>query len=203
MGILAPEPMTTTTYWSAVPAHELEQRDWRDASATHRAVMALFDPDLPGPADQRRATAGILFRIDETPHGRFVLVQSGLAPTRPTPGTLTKDATPALHVPAGLRVQFRVAVNAIQRPGTGGTRCVPVEQISEWVATRLAPSLADVVVLNHRREVRGKGNHALQVDTVDGHATVSEPDKLADLLRTGVGRAKAYGCGLLTVAPLR
>ena len=43
----------------------------------------------------------------------------------------------------------------------------------------------------------------MQVDVVDGVATVADTGHLAELLVGGVGRGKAYGCALLTVAPIR
>ncbi|MEU6857793.1 type I-E CRISPR-associated protein Cas6/Cse3/CasE [Glycomyces sp. NPDC046736] len=38
--------------------------------------------------------------------------------------------------------------------------------------------------------------------TFDGVLTVEDPDKLRRALVCGIGRAKAYGCGMLTLAPL-
>ncbi|MFF3305438.1 type I-E CRISPR-associated protein Cas6/Cse3/CasE [Streptomyces sp. NPDC002908] len=38
--------------------------------------------------------------------------------------------------------------------------------------------------------------------TFDGRLEVTDPEKLRRTLRQGIGKAKAYGCGLLTLAPL-
>ncbi|BFO16736.1 hypothetical protein SHKM778_31240 [Streptomyces sp. KM77-8] len=35
----------------------------------------------------------------------------------------------------------------------------------------------------------------------DGTATVTEPDLLRAAVQSGIGRGKAYGCGLLSIAP--
>jgi CRISPR system Cascade subunit CasE len=37
--------------------------------------------------------------------------------------------------------------------------------------------------------------------TFDGSLTVTDPEKLRHGLCNGIGRAKGYGCGLLTLAP--
>ncbi|MFE9245960.1 type I-E CRISPR-associated protein Cas6/Cse3/CasE [Nocardiopsis sp. NPDC006938] len=37
--------------------------------------------------------------------------------------------------------------------------------------------------------------------TFDGRLTVTDPDALRSALTAGIGRAKAYGCGLMTLAP--
>ncbi|MFB8029464.1 MULTISPECIES: type I-E CRISPR-associated protein Cas6/Cse3/CasE [unclassified Streptomyces] len=38
--------------------------------------------------------------------------------------------------------------------------------------------------------------------TFDGRLEVTDPEKLRRTMRQGLGKAKAYGCGLLTLAPL-
>ena len=37
--------------------------------------------------------------------------------------------------------------------------------------------------------------------TFDGSLTVTDPEKLRHALSNGIGRAKGYGCGMLTLAP--
>lgn len=39
--------------------------------------------------------------------------------------------------------------------------------------------------------------------TFDGRLQVTDPDKLRRTLTAGLGKAKAYGCGLMTLAPVR
>jgi len=41
----------------------------------------------------------------------------------------------------------------------------------------------------------------LQMVTYEGHLVVEDCERLRHLLVSGIGRAKAYGCGLLTLAP--
>lgn len=214
MGVIAPEQVSTI-FWTAVPAHELRVRDWSDFDAVHRAVMSLFDPDLPGEADRHRATAGVLFRVDDTGTGRVVLVQSTVPATKPTPETVVKDVSAVLRIPPGTPVRFRVAVNAVARNSvtTDGHRRVierPLDEalVGQWLAGKLAPALEQVSVLHQQRAVHRprSGRHSarvMQVDVVDGVATVADTGHLAELLVGGVGRGKAYGCALLTVAPIR
>ncbi|UWE74467.1 type I-E CRISPR-associated protein Cas6/Cse3/CasE [Corynebacterium diphtheriae bv. gravis] len=42
----------------------------------------------------------------------------------------------------------------------------------------------------------------IQIDTVDGFGIVEDPELLNELILHGVGRAKAYGCGLLSVSEI-
>ncbi|MFS8202560.1 type I-E CRISPR-associated protein Cas6/Cse3/CasE [Streptomyces sp. CWNU-52B] len=40
-----------------------------------------------------------------------------------------------------------------------------------------------------------------QLTRFDGQATITDPDQLRHALLHGIGRAKAYGAGLLSLAP--
>jgi CRISPR-associated protein Cas6/Cse3/CasE subtype I-E len=46
-------------------------------------------------------------------------------------------------------------------------------------------------------------SHKLTLNIVqfDGYLQVIDPDKLLTALRQGIGPAKAFGCGLLSLAP--
>lgn len=62
----------------------------------------------------------------------------------------------------------------------------------------------DVRVSGRRRlsfQRKGAGWVTLQQVTYEGHLVVEDADRLRDVLLSGVGKAKAYGCGLLTLAP--
>lgn len=48
---------------------------------------------------------------------------------------------------------------------------------------------------------RGSGRVSLSVATFEGTLAVTDPDRLKAALTHGIGRAKGYGCGLLTLAP--
>lgn len=216
-------------FLTKVPQHELRRRaNWKgreSADDRHRDVMSLFG-DLPG---NPREQAQILFRFERLPgQAPTYLIRSDIRPSNPTPQTLTKTE-PEMRLEKGMVVAFRISINAIQRKSTGGIRPVPYDVPSDldldeddfqsaselpqvsmtpWLAQKLAPALADVTVLNHHREVLGgrrsggSSGKVIQVDTVDGIAVVGDVEALRALLAKGVGRAKAYGCGLLTIRPL-
>ena len=188
----------------------------------HRAIMGLFG-QIGGSTP--RQELGILFRL-ETPatEAPYFLVQSLQYPDRETlkkiSGAQCKDIE--LQVPpTGTPVLFRVAVNAVKRTSITDasnkrrTLIKPVEldgigspdsTISPWIANKLSPALNEVSVLNHRREVltdprdkKKPQSMTVQIDTIDGVATVADPSTLEEILTHGIGREKAYGCGLLTV----
>ena len=49
----------------------------------------------------------------------------------------------------------------------------------------------------------GSADVKLLAVTYDGRLHVDDPDKLRTILTAGLGKAKAYGCGLMTLAPAR
>jgi CRISPR system Cascade subunit CasE len=81
-----------------------------------------------------------------------------------------------------------------------GVGISPVDDVADWVTNKLTGALADVTLFSHDRSVVTSGKSALQLDVVDGYGLVRDPAALQSLLRVGVGRSKAFGCGLLTVA---
>lgn len=79
-----------------------------------------------------------------------------------------------------------------------------------WLQQKLSPALEDLEILNHQRAVLGAdrlgrrtaNTPTIQVDTVDGFARINDTELLQQLLFHGVGRAKSYGCGLLSIREL-
>jgi len=54
-----------------------------------------------------------------------------------------------------------------------------------------------------RRGEAGNGSRvSLSTATFEGSLSVTDPDLLRSAMVDGIGRARAYGCGLLTLAPL-
>ncbi|GAA0514017.1 hypothetical protein GCM10011581_36950 [Saccharopolyspora subtropica] len=53
------------------------------------------------------------------------------------------------------------------------------------------------------KTVSGSRRRKITISPVryDGHLTVTDPTALAHALQHGIGRAKAYGCGLFSLAP--
>ena len=178
--------------------------------------MALFgtiDSETP------REAKGILFRLDTIP-GQVptYLIRSETPIEVATPGARSKEE-PEDVPSSGTTIQFRIAVNGIQRTNRSTAKPTrlddqpPVDEndrtitISEWLKQRLAGALKDIHINNHVREVLGvdrrgrrTGNgKVIQIDTIDGVAVVDDETILKEKLVKGVGRAKSYGCGLLTV----
>lgn len=234
-------PSKTGIHWTQFPATALTGPDglpvdWTDHRAAHQAVSRLFAPRLPGAAGERRAEAGILYRLDVLAPGEpaVVLVQS-LVPPELTPALSrsTEVSRRAWDLAPGDRVAVRLSVNPVRRTTRhyedaakakvlassnvsrpegerGGqdprdrrhTRqtaaVVPAAESTEWLLQKLGSSLIEVEAVNHFRDTSRSGLQKLVVDTFDLMATASDVGELERLRISGIGRAKSYGCGLLT-----
>lgn len=75
---------------------------------------------------------------------------------------------------------------------------VPVEDVEAWLLAKFGGSLINVQFMSHFRDRLLSGPQSLVVDTFDLVATVHQVQEFERLRLEGVGRAKAYGCGLIT-----
>lgn len=86
---------------------------------------------------------------------------------------------------------------------------VTVEQKKDWLFKKapnygfsLDPDGFDLVETDQLKFFRNKESRPVLIDTAvfEGRLKVTEPDIFIQALTQGIGRAKAYGCGLLTIA---
>jgi CRISPR system Cascade subunit CasE len=204
---LTPAPLTGTRMpiLAAVPidhpALARRVRDWTDTDQVHQAIMSLFRENLPGAQQQRRATSHILYRL-ESDAGR-ILVQTTVTPARTDHGIRLTDLTGLVqYLTAGTTVRFRLDINAV-RCQAGSHRRTPVSatDFPDWLAARLQPALTTATILDAPVTLRHTSGTPLRIAHVTGTAHINNPAALRDLIRNGVGRAKAYGCGLLSTLP--
>ena len=201
------------------PRNRQAREDLRDAVALHHRVMSLVPDDL-GP--QPRQEAGVLFRLDHTPTGTYLLVQSALPPRldKLPAGygtTRTRPLDPLLEaLRPGLAITYRITANPTRKLGhhtSAGTprSVVPLKgaDIEEWWQRKAAEAgirlhtLARADAGSALGTHRGGGHRILHARTrIDGTATITDPTALHTALLAGIGRGKPYGCRLLTIAPL-
>lgn len=213
------------TYWITQIQPDLSsgkaRRDLGSAVGMHHRLMSLF-PD--GAGQNARQTFDVLFRVENTPRGPQILLQSNIEPELsrlPTHyGTSqTKELSPLLNaLEAGRYVRYRIAANAVRRPGhttrakKGVDSVVPLagKEAEEWwirqaeasglTVHRLGSQALDAA-RGERKEGRHKIRHARTL--FEGTAQITDARLLRERTVTGIGRGKAYGCGLLSLAPAR
>jgi CRISPR system Cascade subunit CasE len=196
------------------------RRDLRDAAELHRTIMRLVPDNL---GDHARQQTGLLFRVDTTDYDTILLVQSSegvLDPARLPAGygtTEIKDLAPMFKaLRPGLQVRYRITANPSKRQRLGPERpkergkVIPLTgpDADQWWARRAAEAGLRLhtllpTPLDPARS-RGKSpgpKHCLV--RFEGTASVTDADTLAHAIRTGIGKGKPYGAGLLSLAPAR
>ena len=187
--------------------------------AMHAAVLSGFPPET----EQGR----LLWRLDgaSTPQTTLWIVsgqrpdlthleeQAGW-PSRSTTRSENYDGLLAA-LAAGQTWGFRTTVNPTHRGTHNGRKQifahVTVEQQTRWLLERqdrigaaLVDQAGEQTFGLQSREMkkfrRGTGTVTLAYATFTGVLKVTDADRLRETLVDGLGRGKAYGCGLLTLA---
>lgn len=188
--------------------------------AMHAAILAGF-----GPGGASRP----LWRVDTHGHDVALYILSGGEPDLthlveqagwPTTQTWqTRDYAPVLStLAAGQRYGFRLTANPTRsvrlREGARSQRVghVTVTQQIQWLldrAERLGFELGTAdepsfgMVHRARRSFRRQGSTVtISTATFEGTLRIADADAARSAITGGIGPAKAYGCGLLTLAPL-
>lgn len=205
------------TIWLARIALDLRNRnarkDLQDITAVHRRVMSLL-PDHIGP--QPRRQAGVLFRIDQGRTGPVILVQTAIEPdlTRLPSGygeAAVRDRTPLLKaLTPGMRVHYRIAANPSKRAwkGDNAGKIVPLSGAAaeDWWRRKAQDNGLGLESLHADPQPPAEGRskpvrHA--IIRFDGQAVVHNVDQVQTAVQLGIGRGKSFGCGLLSLAPVR
>ncbi|WP_413754912.1 type I-E CRISPR-associated protein Cas6/Cse3/CasE [Streptomyces sp. MMBL 11-3] len=191
----------------------------------HQRMLQMFPDGMEGPA---RAAFGVLFRAEETPRGPQILLQSHIVPDPSRlPDGYGNAETRSLdsllsNLKKGTIVKYRCVANPVRKPRTTTQemyKLPPVVALSgnaavEWwerqsTAAGLEPLHVNAQPLAAVHGLRGSKGPASKQQIqhsrtrFDGTARVLDPDLLREKLAAGIGRGKAYGCGLLTLAPMR
>lgn len=194
--------------------------------ALHAAVRFAF-PSKAGEA----GTGRVLWRLDSDGHRHVVYTVSPEPPDfthiveqagwPSTTGWETRDYNPLLdRLAEGQHWAFRLTANPVHsgrpRPGAETQRFghVTADQQASWLVSRSSgwgfaiPEAKDGVPrgLVRQRAVRTfqRDDRRVTVATAifEGVLHVADPQTLRQALTNGMGHAKAYGCGLMTLAPI-
>lgn len=191
----------------------------------HQRMLRMFPDGVEGPA---RAAFGVLFRAEDSPRGPQILLQSHMQPdaTRlpDAYGSVETRSLDALlsNLHKGMVVNYRCVANPVRKPRTTSRQAYklpPVVALSgnaavEWWERQsntagLEPLHINAHPLASVRGQRGShdpaANHRIQHARTqfEGTARILDAEQLREKLATGIGRGKAYGCGLLSIAPTR
>lgn len=187
--------------------------------AMHAAVLCGFSPSANTDAGR------VLWRVDrdgphvwlyivspETPDLTHLVEQAGW-PTAADPWQTRSYRAFLDDLTAGQLWSFRLRANPVKQARDIGARVahVTADQQRGWLMDRLprlgfsipeaAPSVPAVVVSDRQRRDFRKESATVTLATAqfDGVLRVEDAELMRQTLCHGVGRGKAYGCGLMTL----
>jgi len=176
----------------------------------------------------REVDSGFLFRIDPLPGGRaMILVQSAIEPdwdyafhnagyllaTKPEVKTVEREFSDRQHL------RFRLVANPTRRlsknspdakvESVGKRVPVPTDKLLDWLDRRAESGGFSIVEGSTTVQSgyiyinkRGYNGQRLRSVRYDGVLEVTNPDIFHETVISGIGSGKAFGFGLLSVAPI-
>ncbi len=187
-----------------------------DTYSLHRVVYSLF-PDARSEIEKHGHTPGGIVFADQGGdfHGRKVLIISDRQPAKQVNdqyGSVQSRPIPAAFLTHS-RYRFTVQVNPVRKDKQSGKR-VAVKgraDIAHWFLQRAPQSWGFDV-----------DPQTLQVDTIEvlqfkdkagrlvtlgkayiqGQLTVTDPQRFHHSFKNGIGKGRAFGCGMLQIVPI-
>ena len=156
----------------------------------------------------------ILYRLEPEMHQEkiVVLVQSPVEPfwsdeicsKADIISTKTKKFAPVIRNGATLR--FRLRANPTVKREGKRYGLIRQEALEEWLTRwedRVGAKFASFDVVDEGYIKGTKGTQRLRIKTVrfEGHLIVNNLDDFYKCLNKGIGPAKGFGCGMLSIAP--
>jgi CRISPR system Cascade subunit CasE len=188
------------------PMDRKAMRTLSDLYSLHQAVMHAFKAH----ADRPR----VLYRLEpEMRHDQIVvLVQSPVAPhwsgeDRQTSGIIyarTKKFTPAIKRGTALRFRLRANPTVTRQGKRFGL--IRDEALHKWLVRwedRIGARFIALHVIDEGYLKGIKGKQGIRIKTVrfEGRLVVQDADAFLKHMETGIGPAKGFGCGMLSIAP--
>lgn len=198
------------------PRSRAVRPDLARLSNMHKTILRAFPDNLDRKAER------VLFRLDQSRSGELqLLIQSQGAPDwsalaagylLDVPGNpATKEVN--LRLDTGQMLAFRLRANPTKRLGKSAGKdkgkrvgLYKMEEQIEWIGRKADQhGFAIHSVLPTQQEWRDEGPRALKFLSVqfDGMLQVRDPALFNDAIHQGIGSGKAFGFGLLSVAPVQ
>ena len=188
--------------------HRPARRDLSDRYELHRTLLCAFPQDMP--AGER-----VLYRVEQAGRQPYatVLVQSQSLPDWDKAERLSDPRflckLPELraveaNVSAGLRLPFRLQANPTVKRDGKRHALYAEHELTRWLQRKGDTHGFAVDPPNIRSAKLGKQHGKRRKQTwhlvqFDGVLQVTQPEPFVAGLRSGIGSAKAFGCGLLSV----
>lgn len=213
-------------YLSRLQLNPTSRSLWRNVVDQPYRLHQLIMQGFPNGVD--REDANVLHRLDQTHHGLMLLVQSNIQPNWQSldPDLLLPSdpfdplPNPAIQSLADLELQngriltFRLRANPtikkVRRNESGNrlnSNRVPlvheVKQL-EWLEEKAKQSgfrLLEANINPEGKQTDYRKKLTIYTILINGRLQITDYNKFVTAVRTGIGPAKAFGCGLLSLAP--
>ncbi len=183
-----------------------------DAYSLHRVVYDLFEDVRSEEEKLASKASGILYadKGGDFSH-RQILLLANRIPQQPQHGELQMRAIPDDFLQHE-RYRFEVTVNPTKRE-KATKRLVPIrgrEAVTEWFMAKapdawgfsVDPASLQVLKLTVR-EFDKQGHAVTQGQaSLQGVLTVTDRSRFITSFQQGIGRGRAFGCGLLQIVPM-
>ncbi|MFQ1686226.1 type I-E CRISPR-associated protein Cas6/Cse3/CasE [Aeromonas veronii] len=184
-----------------------------DLYSLHRVVYGLFEDIRSEAQKQASVPSGIQWVDKGGDHlCRQILLLSDRLPQTGEYGEVESRSLPDDFL-SHRHYRFTVTVSPTRRDSQS-RQLKPVkgrEAIADWFIERAATNWGFCIdparlQIDDVRVVQFKGKAertiTLQQATLSGYLTVTDPERFALSVASGLGRGRAFGCGLLQVVPL-
>lgn len=187
-----------------------------DAYSLHRVVYSLYDDIRDAEQKQASAASGILYADQGGDiRGRKILMLANREPlgavddqygevlSKPIPDNFLKYE----------QYRFNVIVNPTRRD-SASRKLMAVrgrEDVAQWFADRAKASWGFEVAPQHLQvdkinvlQFKDKQQRQVTIGQahIQGQLRITDKDQFAQSFTQGIGRARAYGCGLLQIVPV-
>jgi CRISPR system Cascade subunit CasE len=182
-----------------------------DAYSLHIAIYSLFDDVRSLEDKQKSIPSGILYADKGGDfNGRKILLLSNRQPNIPEHGELSikKIADSFLDYE---RYRFEVVMNPTKRENLS-RKIIALrtrEEIAAWFIEKapqwgfkVSPEHIEVREIEVKRFEKGGQTVTQGQAKLIGRLTVKDKEKFVQSFQQGIGRGRAFGCGLLQIVPL-
>lgn len=188
----------------------------KDIYSLHRVVYSLFSDKRAEAEKQSHIPSGIVYAAQGGDfHSRKVLIVSDRQPATQVDGQYGKVISNPISDSflAHSRYRFKVQVNPVRKDKQSGKR-VAVKgrtDIAQWFLQR-APNSWGFEVTPHTLQVdiievlqfQDKVGRQVTLGKahIQGQFTVTNPQQFHNSFKNGIGKGRAFGCGLLQIVPI-
>lgn len=180
-----------------------------DSYGVHRIVYDLFEP---GRQPGEQTSAGILHAdLGEKKGKRQILILSNREPAIPLYGKIEKKVIPDVFFDYKT-YRFAITINPVKRNNQSG-KIEPIkgrDAIESWFMEKAGSYGFDVVprsIQNMDIKVdkfkKGDSYVILAKANINGLLEVTDKELFSRAVHHGLGRGKAFGCGLLRLVPVK